>query len=384
MKIAVRSFLLLLTSFSLEAKSNELSVFSENGANHRTQSAAVLTLGTATITVGPAAGTASVTLIGSPPTQISATASWLHVSGPSTTQLQTFTYDANAGATRNGTITFNNGALTLTVTQAGTGYTRASEGRMFSSAGMGVAVDKAGSVYIADPDNYAIVKWHPATQQTTTLISGLYGTPPSDIAVDKSGNVYISAWTVGLIGQWSPSSPNIVTWLVSSGLVAPTSLAVDPSGNIYIADAGDNAIKVWSSSTQTLSTLIPSVNSAMTVAVDGNGNVYFGDGTAIKKWDTVTKQVTTLATFNYSSYGVAVDGSGNVYTCTSGWGIQEWNVITQQATAFAGLRPVITSPRTAQAICTLPAAVCGCCRPRSSTQPLSGRRKGIREALPGW
>ena len=110
MKIAVRFFLLLLTSFSLEARSKRFSQLLENRADRWTPSVAVLAVGTTVIAVGQEVGTASFTLIGSSPTQISGHAPWLHVTGTSTTRLQTFTDGAITGATRDGTIPFKDGA----------------------------------------------------------------------------------------------------------------------------------------------------------------------------------------------------------------------------------------------------------------------------------
>ena len=58
-------------------------------------------------------------------------------------------------------------------------------------ARIGVAVDGAGNVYIADTSHNAIKEWNATTQQVTTLVSsGLSG--PFGVAVDGAGNVYIA------------------------------------------------------------------------------------------------------------------------------------------------------------------------------------------------
>ena len=90
--------------------------------------AALFTLGTTALLEGPSAGTDSVVLAVSPaPNAWTATtnATWLHLdtskqSGMSSTNL-IFTFDANLGGTRIGTLTI--AGQILTITQAGSTYT---------------------------------------------------------------------------------------------------------------------------------------------------------------------------------------------------------------------------------------------------------------------
>ena len=88
-----------------------------------------------------------------------ANASWLHTSSSGTGNgLATFTFDANTGPTRTGTLTI--AGQTLTVTQAGSTYVSARPLTTLVSSGLslpsGVAVDAAGNVYFADSANNAI------------------------------------------------------------------------------------------------------------------------------------------------------------------------------------------------------------------------------------
>ena len=143
---------------------------------------------------GPAAGSDTDIVVTSGAWTATSNASWLHTSASGTGNgLASFTFDANTGATRTGTLTI--AGLTLTVTQAGSSYVAANPVTTLVSSGLnapyGVAVDGAGNVYIADTGNNAIKEWNATTQQVTTLVSsGL--SDPNGVAVDAAGNVYIA------------------------------------------------------------------------------------------------------------------------------------------------------------------------------------------------
>ena len=130
---------------------------------------ATYSLGATNCWEGPASGTDNVVLAVNPANGAwSATAndSWLHLSaanqsGTGSTNV-VFTFDANTGATRSGTLTI--GGQNLTVTQAGSTYVAApAPVTALVSSGLnmawGVAVDGVGNVYITDTYNNAIKKW---------------------------------------------------------------------------------------------------------------------------------------------------------------------------------------------------------------------------------
>ncbi len=100
---------------------------------------------------------------------------WLHLdaanqSGAGSANV-VFSFDANPGPTRTGTLSV--GGLTLVVTQAGASYVAANPLTKLVSSGLnrpcGVAVDGAGNVYIADTGNNKLEKWTAASQTFTTL-----------------------------------------------------------------------------------------------------------------------------------------------------------------------------------------------------------------------
>jgi DNA-binding beta-propeller fold protein YncE len=291
-----------------------------------------------------------------------ANATWLHLnpanqSGTGSTNV-IFSYDANIGPTRSGTLTID--GLTLTVTQAGSNYVAAGTVTTLVGSGIanpyglavdslgnvyiantgsnaieewtmtnnavatlvfsglqepyGVAVDGAGNVYIADTSNNAIKKWTAANNTVTTLVSsGLFF--PNGVAADSAGNVYICDTYDNAVKEWTGASNDVLTLtLVSSGLFFPNGVAVDAAGNVYIANSGSNAIVEWTMANNTESTLASSKPTG--VAVDGAGNVYIADfgNNAIEEWTAANHIVTTLVSSGLNNpYGVAVDGARNVY-----------------------------------------------------------------------
>ncbi len=288
-------------------------------------------LATGALVEGPATGTDSDIVSVSGAWTATSNDPWLHTQSTGTGNgLATFTFDANTGATRTGTLTI--AGETLTVTQAGSGYVAVSPLTTLASgiASTDVAVDGAGNVYIADIDNNAIKEWSATSQKVTTVVSaGL--NKPAGVAVDPSGNLYIADTGDKTIKEWNASTGKLTTLV--SGLNDPRSVAVASSGNIYIADTGSSTIKEWNVATQTLTTLVASgLSGPQAVAVDFSGNVYIADtgNNAIKEWSATTGNVTTLVSGLDNPHGVATDTSGNVYIADSGnAAIKEWVATSQ-------------------------------------------------------
>jgi DNA-binding beta-propeller fold protein YncE len=278
------------------------------------------TLGTTNLLEGPTAGSDSVVLAVATPTApwtATANAPWLYLSaanqsGTGSTNV-VFSFDANPGATRSGTLTVGDQALT--VTQAGSTYIAAGAATTLVSSGLNqplsVAVDSTGNVYIADTVNRAVKKWTAANNTVTTLVSSNL-ISPYGVAVDGAGNVYFTSGS-SLLQVWTATN-NTVATLLSSGLNGPEGVAVDGVGNVYFADSFNKAIKEWTAANSNVTTLVSSgLNKPSGVTLDSAGNVYFAD-TAIKKWTAANSNLTALVSSGLLlTYGVAVDGSGNVY-----------------------------------------------------------------------
>ena len=193
---------------------------------------------------------------------------------------------------------------------------------------LGVAVDGAGNIYIADALNNRVRKVNKAGVITTVagngfpIFSGDGGPATSagiafigtavhqGVAVDKAGNLYITdsadnrirkvntsgiistvagKGTLGVSGFSGDGGP-----AVSAQLSAPSGVAVDGAGNLYIADTGNGRIRK-----------VDTAGIITTVAGKGNGFV-LGDG----------GPATNAQLANPSD--VVVDSAGNIYIADFG------------------------------------------------------------------
>ena len=179
----------------------------------------------------------------------------------------------------------------------------------------GIAVDAAGSVYVADANNRRVRR------------------------IDASGTITTVAGNgeQGSAGDGGPAT--------EAQLNIPTDIALDASGNLYIAEAVGNRVRKVDA-TGKISTVAgtgvqgsegdngPAVeaqlNRPLTMTVDAEGNIFIGEynGYRVRRVDlegTITTIAgtgikggagdggpATAAQFNYIS-GLAVDALGNVY-----------------------------------------------------------------------
>ncbi|HLK66507.1 MAG TPA: IPT/TIG domain-containing protein [Bryobacteraceae bacterium] len=176
----------------------------------------------------------------------------------------------------------------------------------------GVAVDTAGSLYIADFGNQRIRKVTAGTISTvagngTGGFSGDNGSAtqaelnnPERVALDSAGNFYIADSSNNRIRKVSGGVISTVAGNGNAGfsgeggpataamLDFPTAIAVDSRGVLYIGDAGNLVIR--------------QVSGGIITIVAGNGTSgALGDGSA-----------PTKASLNYPN-GIAIDSSGAYY-----------------------------------------------------------------------
>jgi uncharacterized protein (TIGR03437 family) len=239
---------------------------------------------------------------------------------------------------------------------------------------LGIALDSAGNLYIADSGNYRIRK---VSNGVITTVAGIGLSPtccfsgdgaaaisaelnqPTDVAVDAAGNLYIAdngnhrirkvfngvITTVagnGTIGSGGDSGP-----ATSAQLYNPEGITVDSAGNIYIADTANNRIRkisngvimtVAGTGTSGFSGDGGPATSAQlafpeSVAVDTVGNLYVADagnsrirkvsngvittvaggGTSFGDNGPAVGAQLSLAPFYEPRSGVAVDSANNLY-----------------------------------------------------------------------
>ena len=127
-----------------------------------------------------------------------------------------------------------------------------------------LAADSNGNIYVADTHNNLIRKITPAgtvstvagrlTHETADLDSPDRFDNPSGIAVDKAGNIYVADWnndevrkitgqgtTTIIAGSRNPGASNGISKAATFYL--PGGIAVDGKGNIFVADTYNNMIR---------------------------------------------------------------------------------------------------------------------------------------------
>jgi streptogramin lyase len=228
----------------------------------------------------------------------------------------------------------------------------------------GIAVDRRGSVFVAETFNNTIRKIT-ADGAVTTLagLAGSYGSNdgtgsaarfanPQGVAVDSSGTVFVADTDSHTIRKIT--ADGVVTTLAGTAITAgparfggsadgpvaaarfksPSGVAVDTHGNVIVADTGNHTIRKISAD-GVVTTLAGSAgvagsnngrgnlarfNEPSGVAIDGNGNIFVADTSnlAVRKINA-DGDVTTLAgNVGQSPRGVAVDGNGNVFVTLVG------------------------------------------------------------------
>jgi streptogramin lyase len=255
-----------------------------------------------------------VTINGKPATVAKATATGLTVIVP-----------AGAG---DGKITVQTGGQTATsakdLTYLYTVSTFAGDGLPGFAEGTGVAaqfqfpfavaLDGAGSIFVADAMNHRIRKITPSAEVTTLAGAGYRGFIngpgnqagfgfPTGIAVDPLGNIYVGDDDFNMVRKVTVAGVvSTVAGDLDSGsadgvgqaarFYRPVGVATDTAGNVFVADYFNNAIR-----------RVTPAGEVTTLA--GNGTPGYKDGPG------------AAAQF-YAPIGVAVDRSGYVYVADEG------------------------------------------------------------------
>jgi hypothetical protein len=199
----------------------------------------------------------------------------------------------------------------------------------------GTATDASGNLYIADEGNNVIRKVNTTTGIITTVAGNGYGAGmvpggytgdggpaldaelggPFGVAVDKAGNIYIADTYNSAIRKVTAAT-GIITTVAGNGnfgysgdgglaidanLKWPKSVALDAAGNLYISDSANQVIRKVTAATGIITT----------IAGQGSGcaqetDVY-GDGCPAVDANF------EVPGFGTGTGGIAVDAKGNVY-----------------------------------------------------------------------
>lgn len=140
---------------------------------------------------------------------------------------------------------------------------------------LGVTVDAAGNVYVADYINGALRKVTPSGVVTTLLpIPNIFG-----VAADASGNIYCAEYFSQQVTKYSSTgSYTVMAGLLGTGgyvdatgtaarFGIPAGITVDANGNLYLTETGNHKIR--------------KITAAGVVTTIAGGNTGFADGVGI-------------------------------------------------------------------------------------------------------
>jgi len=204
-----------------------------------------------------------------------------------------------------------------------------------------VTTDAAGDIFYSNYHDEGIIETTADLKTQTELLTGLSALP-SGLAVDSKNNLYyaINGSIYELTYSGGAYSTTPVT--ISTGYVSVVGLTFDGVGNLYVTDAGTQ----YASDGSIL--VIPNETTGSTTALNPSDQ-YVVAGGPTNSW-------TPLLTLSLSS-AVAVDGQGNVYYGNGDSNVNEFTVgrvnfgsLTIGNTATATLYAVFNAAATPAAI----------------------------------
>lgn len=182
--------------------------------------------------------------------------------------------------------------------------------------GLDVSVDPAGNVYLADTHAPGVWKLAPGARGPILLPFGHIGRP-TGLAVGKDGSVYLTDNALKQVLKLPPGATSAIQLMPTVPMSGPGGIAVDNDGNLYIADSDDRRVlKLPVGATTPTELPFAGLQSPYGVAVDPGGNVYVSDldGHGIFRLSAGATSATRLAFpgLNYP-LGIAVDKAGDLF-----------------------------------------------------------------------
>jgi tripartite motif-containing protein 71 len=146
----------------------------------------------------------------------------------------------------------------------------------------GIAIDRAGNIFVADTGNERIEKFSPSGVFITSIGTkgkghGQFG-EPNGIAIDRAGNIYVAEVASNhRVQKLAPDGTFVAEW--APGFYGPRRIAIGPDCAVYVVDQGRTRIVKFSPDGRVLTTW----GSA------GNGDGQFADHTSVVVDPTTNK-----------------------------------------------------------------------------------------------
>lgn len=203
----------------------------------------------------------------------------------------------------------------------------------------GIAIDAAGTIYIADTADRCVAKFTPRSRHSEWHLS-IPLRQPDAVAVGPHGNIYVVDRATSAVEKFTPTGQHINTWRLTAASGAPGAsptanaqgVAVDADGSLYVAvtrgttgsivklSQSGRFVAEWSKEGRARGEF-GGMDGPGGVAVDAAGNVYVTD-TGNRRVQKLSPQGEPLAAWGTEGYcvgqfsipwGIAVDRAGNSY-----------------------------------------------------------------------
>jgi sugar lactone lactonase YvrE len=227
---------------------------------------------------------------------------------------------------------------------------------------LGLALDRAGNLYIADRGANAVLMLHSATSASPGVLEILgHVVSPTSVAVTlDGGKVFVASADTGSIVTINSKTRSIASAGVSMANLAvdgqqragvtkiiPAGIAADGAGNLFVSfsgvGAGQDQILRLDAATSNVKTVAHGLSSPGQIAFDSNGNLFIADqGTrrllALRSAGVPSNGVTLSPPANQTPYGpepVAGTSPTQTFTLTN----NSTGTITQITSGFQGADP---------------------------------------------
>lgn len=135
------------------------------------------------------------------------------------------------------------------------------------SYGYQLAVDPAGDIFLADPNNNRVVEMTTDGVEQTVPIDGLNGV--YGVAADAEGNLFVADSNNGRVVKLTPEG---VQSDFATSLNYPSAMATGPDGTVYVANSYNQILEIAADGTQT-DVGFQNVYYPRSFAVDATGTV---------------------------------------------------------------------------------------------------------------